>query len=62
MVALVLPAVLGMAEPLPAIKSRELIPCSALLACVALALIINLSLSQPVSFLTFILLVLFPPH
>jgi len=35
--------------------SSELIPCFSLLLCVAFALPINLSLSQPTSFLTFTL-------
>ena len=40
--------------------SCELIPCFALLACVAFALPIKLSLSQPTSFCTFTLLILSP--
>jgi len=41
--------------------SRELIPHFVLLACVALALPTKLSLSQPMSFLTFTLLILSNP-
>ena len=41
-------------------RRSEWIPCFALLACTAFALPIKLSLSQPMSFLTFTLPILFP--
>lgn len=40
--------------------SSELIPYFALLVCTALALPIKKSLSQPIIFLTFIFLILYP--
>lgn len=45
----------GMAE-----HGKHSIPCSALIACVAFAFPIELSLSQPISFLSFALLTLSP--
>lgn len=42
--------------------SGEGIPCSALFARVAFALLIELSLPQPTSFLSFALLILIPSH
>ena len=48
-----------MAEHLPDMGSGEGIPCFALLACTAFAFPITLSLSQPMSFLTFTLLILY---
>jgi len=39
-------------------ESGELIPCFALLVCAAFGLLVKLSLSQPMSFLSFMLLIL----
>lgn len=49
-----------MAEPLPAPGEGELIPRAALLTCADFALLIKLSLSQPMSFLSFTPLILLP--
>lgn len=51
---------LEMAELLPVMKSGELIPCCALLPCMAFALPVTLPLSQLMSSLTFILPILSP--